>query len=423
MTSPGPVRRVMAFEVGPEELARETDVVLRGYAQKAKLPGFRPGKAPLALVRARLGKDVETEVRERIVARCFRDATRERGVEPIGEPVLDEIGALDAAGLRFRVSFEVLPTITLAGHRGVEVRRPAAVVADAEIERTLEELRQAHARLVPATEGHLAATGDVVVCDLRGTPSEGEPFARERVLLEVGAAQLPSVFAERLTGATGGTELDFTVDHPAGDPARELAGRSVRYEIRVREVRMRELPALDDEFAKDLGEFADLAALRARLRTDLEARAAHEAERRVRQAVLDEVLLRNPIVLPEGLVDEEIRRRLEQGVRGLIARGIDPQKVELDWKRLRDEQVEPARKTVHARLILDAVARVEGLTIEATEVEERVRRDAEALGEKPAKLREQLASAGGIDALSAQMCREKALDLLTSVANIRSEEP
>jgi len=422
MTSPGPVRRVMAIEVGPEELAREADVVLRGYAQKAKLPGFRPGKAPLALVRARLGKDVEAEVRERIVARCFRDATRERGVEPVGEPVLDEIGPGDAEGLRFRVSFEVLPRISLVGHHGLEVRRPAAVVAEAEVDRTLEELRQARARLVPA-EGRVAAAGDVLVCDVRGTPSEGEPFARERVLIDVGSTQLPPAFAERLVGATSGTELDFVVDHPAGDAASDLAGRSVRYEILVREVRMREVPALDDEFAKDLGEFADLAALRARLRTDLEARAAHEADRRVRQAVLDEVLLRNPIVLPEGLVDEEIRRRLEQGVRSLIARGIDPQKIELDWKRLRDEQVEPARKTVHARLILDAVALVEGIAVTSEAVEERIRRDAEALGEKPAKLREHLASSSGIEALREQMCRENALDLLVSVANIRNEVP
>jgi trigger factor len=422
MTSPGPVRRVMAFEVGPEELAQETEAVLRRYAQKTKLPGFRPGKAPLALVRARLGKDVESEVRERIVARCFRDATRERGVEPIGEPVLDEIGPGDADGLRFRVSFEVLPQITLAGHRGVEVRRRPTAVDEAEVDRTLEELRQAHARLTPA-EGRVAAVGDVLVCDLRGTPSEGEPFARERMLLEVGASQLPQAFTERLVGATAGTDLDFVVDHTAGDASSQLAGKSVRYEIHVREIRTRDVPALDDEFARDLGEFADLAALRARVRSDLEARAAHDTDLRVRQAVLDEVLLRNPIVLPEGLVDDEIRRRLEHGVRGLIARGIDPQKVELDWKRMRDEQVEPARKTVHARLILDAVARAEGIGVTTEEVDDRVRKDAEALGEKLAKLREHLASSGGIDALSAQMCREKALDLLTSVANIRDEVP
>ena len=421
MTSAGPVRRVMAFEVGPDELALETETVLRAYAQRTKLPGFRPGKAPLALVRARLGKDVESEVRERVVARCFREATRERGVEPVGEPAVDEVSPAEDQGLRFRVSFEVLPEIRLSGHRGVEVRRPRASVTDDDLERTLDELRQAHARLVPAP-GRAAARGDVLVADLKGTPSEGEPFTRERVLLEAGAAQLPPVFAEKLVSAVAGTELDFVVEHPASDASSDLAGRSVRYEIRVHEVRVRELPALDDEFARDL-EFEDLAALRTRLRSDLESRAAREADLRVRQSVLDEVLLRHPIVLPESLVDDEVRRRLEQGVRNLIARGIDPRKVELDWKRLRDDQVEPARKTVHARLILDAVARAEGVTVSSDEVEERVRKDAEALGEKPQALRQHLASSGGIDALSAQMCREKALDLLTSVANIRSEVP
>jgi len=420
MTSAGPVRRIMAIEVGPEELARETDVVLRGYQQKAKLPGFRPGRAPLALVRARLGKDVETEVRERVVTRCFRDATRERGVEPLGDPVLDDVGAGDSDGLRFRVSFEVLPVIELRGHRGVEVERPHVAVGEDEIDRTLEELRQAHAKLVPVEE-RAAAPGDIVVCDLRGTPSEGEPFERQRMMLEVGAAGLPPAFTERLTGATSGSALDFTIDHVVGEAAPELAGRSVQYEIRVREVRLREVPALDDEFAKDLGEFADLAALRARVRSDLETRAGHEADRRLRQAVLDEVLLRNPVVLPEVLVDGEVRRRLEQVVRTLVARGVDPQKVELDWKALRDEQVEPARKTVHARLILDAAAKIENVVIAPEEIEERIRRDAEGIGEKPAVLRERLTSRGAIEAIGEQICREKALDLLISVANIRGE--
>ncbi len=298
MTSPGPVRRVMAFEVGPEELAQETEAVLRRYAQKTKLPGFRQGKAPLALVRARLGKDVENEVRERIVARCFRDATRERGVEPIGEPVLDEIGPGDADGLRFRVSFEVLPQITLAGHRGVEVGRRPTAVDEAEVDRTLEELRQAHARLTPA-EGRVAAVGDVLVCDLRGTPSEGEPFARERMLLEVGASQLPQAFAERLVGATGGTDLDFVVDHTAQDASSQLAGKSVRYEIHVHEVRTRDVPALDDEFARDLGEFV---RPRGAARPGAERpRGAGGARRRPARAPggARQVLLRNPIVLPE----------------------------------------------------------------------------------------------------------------------------
>jgi trigger factor len=420
MTSPSPVRRVMAVEVGPDEVARETEVVLRGYQQKAKLPGFCPGRAPLALVRSRLGKDVEAEVRERVVARCFRDAAREHGVEPIGDPVLDEIVPGDENGLRFRVSFEVLPAIELRGHRGIDVTRPRAVVGEAEVDRTIEELWQAHARLVPA-EGRVAATGDVVVCDLDGTPSVGEPFRRERMLIEIGGPGVPPALTECLIGATAGAEVACSVEHPEADASPEVAGRTVRYAIRVREVRLREVPALDDEFAKDLGEFEDLAALRTRVRSDLEARAARETDRRVRQAVLDEVLLRNPIVLPEGLVDAEIHRRLEQVVRTLVARGVDPQKVELDWKALRDAQIEPARRAVHARLILDAVTKIESVTIDPAEIDERIRRDAEALGENPAEVRQRIASQGGMDALRAHLYREKALDLLTSVANIRDE--
>jgi len=421
LTDQSPVKKSMAFEVDPEEISQETRAVLHGYAEKARIPGFRPGKAPLSMIHARFKKEVADDVRERVMSRCFREAARERGLRPLGDPVVDEVHQAEGEPLRFKVSFEVLPEIEVRSYKGVEVRRPSDRIEEAEVDRALEELRQSRSRLVTA-EGRGAETGDVLVSDVKGTPSEGQPFGRERMFVEIGAEANPPAFNEKLIGARPGDELDFTVEHPQQNESPELAGKSVRYEVRVHEVKAREVPQLDDEFARDLGDFEDLAALRARVRQDLEARKKREADQRVRQAVLEKVMVDNPTLLPDALVEDEIRHRLEDIVRRMYVQGIDPEKIELDWKKLRDQQEDGARRSVHARLILDAVARAEGLEISADEVQQRIRSDAEAIGEAYETVRKRLEERGGAEVVRGQILREKTLDLLTTVANIQNEE-
>ena len=429
LTEQSPVKKSLAFEVDAEELSRETHSVLQGYAAKARIPGFRPGKAPLSMIHARFKKEVADDVRERVMTRAFRDATREHGLRPLGNPVVEDVEEAEGQPLKFKLSFEVLPDIEVKHYEGVEVRRPKAAVDEADVDRTLEELRQARTRLVTA-EDRGAANGDVLVADLAGTPieGEGEPFKRERMFIEVGSPQNPPAFNERLIGARPGVDFDFTIEVPppseagAAEPAAAGPGKPVRYELHVHEVKAKQVPELDDEFARDLGEFPDLAALRARVRQDLEARKKREADERVRQAVLEKVMLENPIVLPDVLVEDEIRHRLEDLVRRMYAQGIDPEKVELDWKKLREQQEQGARRSVHARLILDAIARAKGLAVSGEELEQRIRRDAEAIGESYATVRKRLEEGSGSEVIRAQMVREKSLDLLTTVANIQNEE-
>jgi trigger factor len=285
----------------------------------------------------------------------------------------------------------------------------------------LEELRQSRLQLVPV-EGP-AEAGHVLQVDLTGVPDRGEPFEREKILLEVGGASQPAAFAANLVGAVPGDERQFEVAYPEGQESGGMAGRTVAYTVRVHEVKRKQIPELDDEFARDLGEeFDDLAALRAKVEGDLLQRKRHEVEGELRQGLLDKVLLANPIVLPEVLVNSELQHRLEQFVRNLILQGVDPEKVQLDWEKLREQQLEPARKSVHARLILDAIGRLESIEVSADEVQQRIRRDAEQMGEKPDKLRKTLEKHSGLQALQNQMLREKALDLLMAVANIQNEE-
>jgi trigger factor len=416
-----PVRRNMAVEAAEDEVAREKDEILKRYARQVRIPGFRPGRAPLAVVRARFSREVDDDLKERLVARLYAEAIKERGLQPLGDPVLGEVVFKSGEPFRFETSFEVAPEFTPRDYRGIEVRRPPTQVDDGDVERTLQELREAHTRFV-TEDGRKAATGDVIVADVEGTPEGGESFRRERAVIEVGGPGNPPAFNAGLEGAASGSELQFSVSYPQGHETEELAARTVAYRLQVHEVKRRVLPELDDEFAKDLGEFADLEALKQRIRGDLTERKRAEGQRALRQSVLDKVLLGNPIPLPVGLVEQETLHRLEDIARAMVHQGVEPRTAEIDWSALRQKQEASARKAVHARLVLDAVARAESLDVEPGEVDARLASEARRMGETNTKLRARLEKQGGLEALKTQLVREKSLDFLVSVANIQGEE-
>jgi trigger factor len=408
----------MSVEVAAEEIERETRTVLEDYRKKARIPGFRPGKAPLSVIRSHFTKELEEDVRERIVSASFFKATKEKGLEPLGRPAVEDVSHEEGQPLTFNTVFEVLPEIEPKGYRDVEVTRSVAKVADDEVDRALEEIRQARVQLV-MEDGRKAAMGDVVYADVEGSPPEGEPFRRERLPIEIGSENNIKEFNEKLLGTLPGAELEFPVEYAEDYGAKHLAGKRVEYRLKVLEVKRPVLPDLDDELAKDLGDFDDLDALRTKVRADLETRKKREAELAAREAVLDKVLIENPVVLPDVLVEQEMRNRLEEFVRNLIMQGVDPEKAKIDWEDLRKRQEEPARKSVHARLILDAVARLEKIAVDDTEFDERIREDAKRIGESPASLRARLEKHSSKEALMGQLVREKSLDYLTSVANIQ----
>lgn len=421
VTEISPVKKTLSIEATDDEVSRETEAVVRRWASQVRIPGFRQGKVPIDLVRKRFAKEIQDDVRERLVSRLYAEAAREKGFRPLGDPTLDELKAEEGQPFAFKTTFEVLPEIAVKGYKGVEVREAAAQVAEAEIDEALEQLRNAHARYL-VEEGRAATAGDLLVADVTETVEGEEPRTRERAMLEVGLTDQVPAFNDAIHGAKPGDALDFHVVYPAEFAIERLAGRNARYQIHVHEVKRRELPSLDDEFAKDMGDFASLAALRERIRRDLEDRKVAESRSATRQAILDKVLLENPIALPDILVEDEIRERLEDMVRAMMYHGVDPRTSEIDWKAARDRQEEPARKTVHARLILDAVAKAESIQIDRAEIDARISREAERIGEKPAAVRERLSKGGGMQALEIQMVREKSLDFLTSVANIRRAE-
>ena len=190
------VKKRMTVEVPPDLVEKERDSVLRGYAAKASVPGFRPGKAPLSVINARFAKQVREDVRERVLSRAYAEAAKEKGLRPIADPVLDEVNDKEGEPFTFKTTFEVLPDFEVKNYKEIEVRERKVVVGEEDVKKMLEELQQSRVQLV-TEEGRTAATGDVIVADIAGTPEGGEAFNRERMMIELGATDIAVAFRRR----------------------------------------------------------------------------------------------------------------------------------------------------------------------------------------------------------------------------------
>ena len=395
------------------------------YRQRAKLPGFRPGKVPVHIVRQRFKDDILRDAAHDIVPRAVDDALREQAVTPIETPDVQEVSIDDGQPLTFHALFEIMPSIEGLDYDALTLRR-TSVPPDADAtDRALEELRRRASRLEPVADRGVEA-GDAVTLDLtrrgvRGpedaanTPPEDR---HENVSIELGAASNPPGFDAELKGLQVGESKAFELSHPADHEQTELAGTQVAYEVVVKALHRRLLPDLDDEFARSVGEFDTLEALKTRIASDLQRDAAAEANRGVRHDLMTQLAARVTVEVPAALVDREIERRVEQVATRLTRQRVNPRTAAIDWDALRDEQRAPAIELVRGSMVLDEVARRESLTVSDDEVEQELTRYAERLERTPTMVRAQLEKDGGIARLSGGLRREKAINFLLSRATI-----
>ena len=236
--------------------------------------------------------------------------------------------------------------------------------------------------------------------------------------LELGSTANPPGFDAELIGLSAGDRKTFTIKFPEGYPVEEMAGQDVTYEVVVKEIRLKVLPELDDEFARDLGEFESLDQLRDRVRGDLEAEAEETGRRQVRNELLSQLSSRVTFPVPESLVEREIDRRLEEFARQLMQQQIDPRQAGIDWGQFREAQREPARAAVASALVLDEVARRENLTVSSEDVDKEIEQFASRSGRTPAAVRAQIEKDGGLGRLTGGLRREKAVDLALSRAKM-----
>jgi len=427
-------RKHLSFEIPPDVVAAEIDRVAKGYSRTARVPGFRPGKVPAAVVRQRYKDQILYDVAHDLIPRLVGDALRERGLEPVATPDIKDVSIEEGQPLTFVADFETLPPIDPGEYTGVTLRKEPAVLEVGAVDQAIERLRQQAARWHPV-EGRPAAAGDTLLADLTRTrrrrlvamPGEAEPppahadddkpETLQGVSIELGSENNPPGFDDHLIGASPDDHRTFTSTMPTNYAVAELAGATMDYDVTVKAVRHKELPALDDEFAKELGEFDSLDALRDRVRHDLQHEAEHESEHKLRHDLL-QTLAGRMRTAPDVLVDREIDRRLEEFVRRLMEQGVDPNKANIDWQEFRERQRQAAADTVRSTLVVDEIARREQIDATDEDLDQEIAKFAERSGRTPTAVRARLEKEGALDRIRSGIRREKTMTWLVEKANV-----
>jgi len=394
--------------------------VARSYTKQVRLPGFRPGKVPATLVKQRFRDQILHDVMHDLIPRAVDEALQERGIEPVDTPNIRDVALKEGQPLTFTAAIETVPTIDPGDHSSITLRRTPVTVTEDVINDTLQRLRERAAKY-ETIDGRPMTDGDTAQIDLHRTMPDGEVEHHRDVSVDLGSPTNPPGFAAQVVGMNVGDEKTFSIRFPDDYAGAELAGRDVIYSVSLNSIGHRVLPELDDEFAKDLGAFESLAALRERVRGDLQEDADEGARRKVRTDLLTQLAQRVGFDLPASLVERESDRRLEEFARQLMAQKVDPRQAGIDWAQFREAQREPARTAVASTLVLDEIARREQITVAPEDVDKEIEQVAARAGRTPAALRAQLEKEGGISRLYEGLRREKAVDLAMSRANMAND--
>lgn len=413
-------QKTIAIEIPTDIVDAEIDRVARGYTKQARLPGFRPGKVPQTLIKQRFREQILHDVMHGLVPKAVETALQERGIEPVDTPDVRDVELAEGRPLKFTAAFETVPSFDPGDLSSITLREPSVQVGDEAIDEMLQRLRDRAAKY-ETVEGRAIAGDDTVVLDIDRTGPDGRVDHRDEVSVQLGAQGNPPGLDAHLTGLNEGDSKTFSIRFPEDYPVPDLANTEQSYSVKVKGIRRRVLPDLDDEFAKDVGAFDSLGALRARVRTDLEEEARDNARRHVRSDLFRQLSQRIPFEVPSSLVDREMDRRVEEFARQLMTQNVDPRQAGIDWAQFREAQREPARSAVASALALDEIARREQITVTPEDVDKEIERFATRAGRTPAALRAQLEKEGGIPRLYAGLRREKAVDLALSRAKMAGE--
>jgi len=407
-------KREIQVEIPAVDVTRETETLIQKYQKLARLPGFRRGRVPATIIRQRFAEEIKSEVVDALVPRYFRQETSKLGLTPVSQPRVTDLHIHEGEPLRFKASFEVLPEIKVDGYKELRADKPAISVTNEEVEQRLRNLQEQHATFT-SVEGRPLADGDFAQISMDGKPKEGDdkPVHMDDVLAEIGGQKTNPEFTLNLRGRSAGEECTFDVTYPPDFSDARLAGKTLTYNLKVHAIKQKSLPELNDQFAKELGDFTGLDQVRLKIREGMEAERKHDAEHQAKDKLLAELIKRNDFEIPEALVERQIELRLERGLRALAAQGMKPEAIKkMDLNRLRAGQREQAVQEVKASLLLDKIAEQEKIEVG----EEEMNREVEALAKQSRQtaetVRAQLTRNGGLDRIRDRIRNDKALDFL-----------
>ncbi len=410
------VKREISVEIPAEDVTRETETLIAKYQKVARLPGFRTGHVPASIIRQRFKEDLKSDVVEALVPRYFRKEAEKLGMVPVSQPRVTDLHIHDGEPLRFKASFEIMPEIKVEGYKELRTDHPQIEVKDEEVEEALNNVREQHATFT-TIEGSPLGEGDFAQASMNGRPKDAgdktQPVHMDEVLIEIGGKNTVPEFSANLRGANAGDTREFEVVYPEDINDKRLAGKTFVYTVKVQAVKQKSLPELNDDFAKELGDFTELGQVRKQIRENMIAERKHNAEREAKDKLVAELVKRNDFEVPESLVDRQIDLRLERGLRALAAQGMKMEDMKkMDLPRLRAGQRDQAVQDVKSSLLLERIAEMEKIDVGDDEVNHELEALAHQSKQTPEAIRTRLTQDGGLDRIRNRIRSEKTLEFL-----------
>src|SRR5712664_1501850 len=364
-------RRELELEIPAEEVSKASEKVAKEFAKMARVPGFRPGKAPISLIKRRFAEDIKSEVLQNLVPETVEKAVAEQKLSPVSQPQVDKLEFNEGQPVMFRASFDVLPEFTLANYKSLEIEMPEMNLTEEDVAKALAEMQQRAAAF---------------------TPVEGRAVQND----------------------------DFDVNYPADYPDAKLAGKLFHYSVDVLGIKTKKLPELNDEFAKDVSDATSLDELRTKIKESLEHERDHRQKDLQREKVIGELVKLHDFPVPESLVEHQMDVRLERVVRSLAQQGVDPRQVNIDWASLRHRQEDRAKDDVKAELVIDRIASEEKIEVTEEELDHEIEHMAGHSGESTEAFRARLTKQGALDRMKAKLRSDKTIDWLAQNASVKT---
>jgi len=411
------VKKKIRIEVSPEDIKKERDRAAAELARKVVIPGFRPGKAPKAIVERHFGEELRSDVMSRLITDAYLKAVYDHGVRPVHDPeIADVSGVALASGepLTFTATVEVRPPIELGGYDKIEIKEPEITVSGEELEQTINHIREMYAEL-EVVEGRPAEKGDTVIIDFEGF-HDGKAVAEAKAadyMIIIGAGNTIPGFDTQLIGLNKGDKKEISVRLPDDYEDKGLAGKDMTFNVTVKEIKRAVVPELNDDFAKDVGGHENVEELKARVRQDIEARKKSEAASAMREELLTKLIDSYSFDLPAVMVNAELQYMLRQQLTRLAQQGKDYGT--FDQEGFLKEKRGLAERRVKGVLILDAIAEKEGVTVSDREVEAALMSFARSARQPLEVIRKYYETRdSGLADLRASIMRDKTLNLLLS---------
>jgi trigger factor len=405
-------KHALELSIPAPEVDSETARVTAEVQKRAKLQGFRPGKAPASLIRKHFASDIRQKVVEALVPKHLQKQFQAENLNVVGTPDITEIHLHEGEPLRFKAEFEVVPEIELQDYKGVEVPYTDPEVSDEDVAKRVEELREQKAEYVNI-DPRPVEDGDYAVVSLESISGiEGDPLKTEEMALQIGGPETLPEFTETLRGVSPGEERELEVSYPEDYGSERLAGKRVRFRATLKGLRRKELPELNDEFAQDLGDYRNLEELRNAVRKGIQGQRQHEAEEEAKNRIVDKLVDAHEFPVPQTFVERQVRSRVEQSLRSMAGNGVDPRNLQIDWAKVMETQKDKAVREVKASLILSKIAGRESIHATRDEVDKEVERVARQQREPVAAVHMRFEKDGTMNRIASHIQTAKTLNFL-----------